>query len=188
MRFNFPVILVPAICFSLLTSISNSSWGQDAEQKATTVSVFDKGELSVPAEFKKVQPKSRIIQHEFEVKSGDETARLTFMPAGGGVEPNIKRWKGQFSGGKAEDQKTEKLDLGEWEVHLVDVSGSFAERMGGGPFAGGKMVQREDYAMTGAIFVAPNGGLYFAKMVGPAEVIKANREKFVAMAKSIGDK
>ena len=36
------------------------------------------------------------------------------------------------------------------------------------------------------ILVDPNGRKYFVKMIGPAEVVKKNREPFVKMIKSIG--
>ncbi|MGB1926478.1 MAG: hypothetical protein ACPHL6_08100 [Rubripirellula sp.] len=159
------------------------------EEKSVSVDVFGAGSLQVPASYKKVAPKSGIIEHEFQAKTGEgkegETARVTFMAAGGDVKANIQRWKGQFAGGKAEDQKVEQMKLGNWEVYLVDVSGSFAERMGGGPFAGGKVVNRENYAMAGAILVHPEGRKYFVKMIGPGEVVKANRKSFVSMIKSI---
>ena len=58
---------------------------------------------------------------------------------------------------------------------------------GGGPSFGGKTVQRENYAMAGAILVSQDGLMYFAKMIGPAEVVKGNREKFVKMIKSVGE-
>ena len=154
-----------------------------------SVDVFGAGTLDVPANFKKVQPKSRIIQHEFEAKAGEgdkaKKARVTMMAASGGVEANIKRWKGQFAGGDPDAQKTEEMKLGDWVAHIVDVSGSYAERMGGGPFAGGKVVQRKDYAMAGAILVHPQGRTFFVKMIGPMSVIKANRKSFVEMIKSI---
>ena len=107
------------------------------------------------------------------------------MAAGGDVAENIKRWKGQFAGGDAEAQKTEETKAGNWQIHLVDVSGAYQERMGGGPFAGGKVVTRDHYAMTGAILVHPEGRKYFVKMIGPDDVVKANREAFVEMIKSI---
>ena len=160
---------------------------QEQAAEPVKVDVLGKGKMSVPEAFKPTKPASGIIEHEFKVGEGDDTARLTMMRAGGGIDANIKRWKGQFSGGAAEDQKTEKMKAGPFEVHLVDVSGKYAERMGGGPFFGGKVVQRENYAMAGAILASPDGATYFVKMIGPAEVVKSNREKFVDMIKSVGN-
>ncbi|NND96354.1 MAG: hypothetical protein HKN47_03375 [Pirellulaceae bacterium] len=158
-------------------------------EKTETISVFSAATMEVPPAFKRAEAKSRIIEHEFQAKAGDgddaQTARVTMMAAGGDVDANIKRWQGQFAGGDPEQQKTEAMKIGDWQVHLVDVNGSFAERMGGGPFAGGKVVERKDYAMTGAILVHPEGRKYFVKMIGPAAVVKANREAFVKMIKSI---
>ena len=132
-----------------------------------------------------------ILEHEFQAKAGDgddaATARLTMMGAGGDVAANIQRWKGQFVGGDPAKQKVEEMKLGDWKVHLVDVSGSYAERTGGGPFAGGKVVNRKDYAMAGAILVHPEGRKYFLKLIGPGKVVKANREAFVKMIKSLDD-
>jgi len=154
-----------------------------------SVSVFGEANLSVPSEFKRVEPKSRIIAHEFEAGAGGgeaaPTARVTMMAAGGDVAANIQRWEGQFAGGEKGAQKTEEMKLGPWNVYIVDVSGNYAERMGGGPFAGGKVVNRENYAMTGAILVHPSGRKFFVKMIGPREVVAANRKAFVEMIKSI---
>ena len=169
-------------------TVSHSCLG---DEKPVSVDVFGAGNLTVPVAFKKVAPKSSIIEHEFQAKTGEgkegETARVTFMAAGGDVKANIQRWKGQFAGGDAKDQKVEEMKLGNWQVYLVDVSGSFAERMGGGPFAGGKVINRENYAMAGAILVHPEGRKYFVKMIGPSAVVKANRKSFVSMIKSINE-
>lgn len=179
--------LAVALVLSAVIVAPSPVVAEDKTAEPVKVEVLGKGTMEVPAEFKPTKPASSIVEREFEVGEGDKTARLTMMPAGGGVERNIKRWKGQFSGGPEEEQKTEKMDVGPFEVHLVDVSGKYAERMGGGPFFGGKVVQREDYAMAGAIVVSPDGRMYFLKMIGPSEVVKANREKFVEMIKSAGN-
>lgn len=180
-----------ALIGMLMLAISVSPTRADDEAaKPESLNVFG-ATMEVPTDFARAEKKSRIIEHEFQAKVGEgeeaKTARVTFMAAGGDVAANISRWKGQFAGGKAEDQKTEEMKLGEWQVHIVDVSGSYAERMGGGPFAGGKVVQRKDYAMAGAILVHPTGRKYFVKMIGPAEVVKANRKAFVAMIKTINN-
>ncbi len=150
-----------------------------------TISVFGDADLTIPDGWETTAPQSSIIEHEFLAKTGEAEdapqARITMMAAGGDVKANIDRWKGQFAGGNAADQKTEELKIGNWTVHIADLSGSFSERMGGGPFAGGKMIQREGYAMTGVILEHPAGKKYFIKVTGPMDVVKANRSKVVAM-------
>lgn len=186
MRSKILVLSMLTTAFVFLTGTVASA---DEGAKKETISVFGEANLSVPGAFKRVNPKSRIIAHEFQAKAGEgddaATARITLMAAGGDVAANIKRWNDQFTGGDKDAQKAEEIKLGNWSVHIVDVNGSYAERTGGGPFAGGKVVNREDYAMTGAILIHPTGRKYFVKMIGPATVVKANRDAFVKMIKSI---
>lgn len=151
-----------------------------------TVSIFGEKELSVPASWKRTRPQSSIIEHEFVIKADDAaedapSARITLMAAGGDVKANIDRWKAQFTGGAAAAQKSEEKKIGEWTVHMVDLSGNFKETMGGGPFAGGKVVERQNYAMVGSILVDPKGRKYFIKMTGPAKLVQANRDSVVGM-------
>jgi hypothetical protein len=186
-------VLICALLCTTSFNVSRASADEAVANKPVFVDVFNSGKMEVPAEFKQVPPKSRIVQHEFQASVGDgekkETARVTMMVSGGGVKANVRRWKGQFAGGDKQANKTEELKVGQWTVHIVDLNGSFGERMGGGPVAGGKVVQRENYSMCGAIIIAPDakpdGPAYFVKMIGPATVIKANRERMVAMVKSL---
>ena len=179
------------ICLATITMATFTFADNPDATKAKTesIDIFGAGKIEVPAAFKRTKVKSRIIEHEFQAKEGEgdnaKTARVTMMAAGGDVAANIKRWKGQFSGGDAEKQKSEEMKLGDWTVHIVDVNGSYSERMGGGPFAGGKTVERKDYAMAGAIMVHPEGRKFFVKMIGPSVVVKENRKAFVEMIKSI---
>ncbi|WP_153557179.1 hypothetical protein [Roseimaritima sediminicola] len=149
-----------------------------------TIEVFDVGTITTPGQWKSVRPKVNIIQHEFAAtsKEVDVPARVTMMAASGSVDANIDRWKGQFSiaGEDAVKQETKKLDG--VTLHLVELDGTYSERMGG-PFAGGRVVKREDYAMNGAILVDEKGRKFFIKMIGPAKVVKANREAFAKMVK-----
>ena len=171
-----------AVCLAI--QVASFAAAQDAPAP-TSVRVFDEATLTVPSSFKKSAAKSPIIEHEFVVGEGDKTARVTMMGASGGVDANITRWKGQFSGGKADDQKTEQFDVGPWKAHLVELSGTFKDSMGGGPFFGGKTVERPDYAMLGAILVHPQGRTYFIKMTGPQDVVGPNRDAFVEMVKGL---
>ena len=53
---------------SLNTVQGQDVQGQNAKQ---SVNVFGEGKITVPADFKRVEPKSRIIQHEFQAKAGE---------------------------------------------------------------------------------------------------------------------
>lgn len=168
---------------------------------STKIEVFDAGTLVVPAEFKKAKKANNIIDHEFAVSIGEgddaPTARVTMMPASGGVKANIDRWIGQFSGVAKKVQPTEETASGKWNVYVVEISGEYAERMGGGPFAGGRIVKQSDYAMMGAVLIEPerespeqpesaNRREYFVKMIGPKSVIDAHGKAFKKMVNSVG--
>lgn len=154
---------------------------------ATTVKVFDAGSIVVPSQFLRVKPQSKIVQHEFQVSSDDseKIARITMMAAGGDIDANINRWKGQFSGGDEKSGTIQTKEVGEITVHLVDINGTFADSMGGGPFSGGRKVQRKDHAMTGAILQTKEGRKFFVKLVGPKGIVDANRKAFGEMIESI---
>jgi hypothetical protein len=187
MRHSFSIGFCSLLCLIAVRCVAADAATE--EKKAENITFFKTGSIEVPAEFKRVPPKSRIVEHEFQASVGEgddaQTARVYMMPSGGGVEPNIKRWYSQFSNGDKEAQKSTEMKLGGWKVHIVDASGDFQERMGGGPFAGGKVVTRTNHAMTGAIFVNPEGRMYFAKLIGPAKVVKKHRQAFLDMVKSI---
>jgi hypothetical protein len=185
-RFQIGMIVLSAVALCSARGLADDSAN---EKPAEEIGIFGTATMKVPAAFKRTAAANRLIEHEFQAQAGEgkdaKTARVTMMAAGGDVAANIARWKGQFSGGDADAQKTEEMKVGKWQVHLVDVAGTYAESMGGGPFAPGRKIQRDDYAMAGAILVGADGRKYFIKMIGPAQVVKKNRESFVKMIKSI---
>ncbi|QDV68898.1 hypothetical protein Poly24_26110 [Rosistilla carotiformis] len=164
--------------------ICSSSFAEKVEALGGAVT------LETPEGWKAVPPRSRIVEKEYAIsKEGvEQAARVTMMPAGGDITANIDRWIAQFTapdGGSAKaTAKQEKLDVAGNEVHLIELQGTFKESMGGGPFAPGKTVKREDYEMLGAIIVN-DGRKYFIKVTGPAEIVGENKEAFKSMLKSI---
>ncbi|MCA9176701.1 MAG: hypothetical protein KDB14_19570 [Planctomycetales bacterium] len=142
--------------------------------------------LPAPASWERKQPRTRIVEHEFAAKGpeGTSPARITLMGAGGGVEANIDRWVGQFrqkDGSSSRDKtKVERAKVGDTEVHVVDISGVYQDSPGG-PFAGGRVIPREDYRMLAAIIVTPKSGHYFIKMIGEADTVEANAKAFREM-------
>ncbi len=174
-------------------SCSTAGFAQRAatDKAPATIDVLGEGTLVVPEAFRQGQPRSRIVQAEFVASAGEgddkATARVYGMASGGGVEPNVRRWKDQFTDSPEGAFQRESMTVGDWKIEIVDHAGSFKDSMGGGPFAPGKTVIRDDHAMTGAILENKAGRLFFLKMIGPADVVKANRKDFIKMIKTIGD-
>lgn len=165
---------------------------QAAEEESHKIELAEgKMRLTAPETWQREQPKTRIVDHEFSIPKaeGDEAdGRMTVMGAGGSVEQNIDRWIGQFrqpDGSETrEHTKTETVKVGDHEVILVDISGTYSD-MPGGPFAGGRPVLREDYRMLAAIVRGEGLGQYFFKFYGPKKTVEANAEAFRKMVESL---
>lgn len=180
------LMLLAAVCVPTLRA-------EDGPQP-TAIELAGGGiKMMAPKEWKKGKPKSSMLQYEFsapvDAKDDDPSARITIMAAGGGVEANIDRWYGQFvqpDGKSTKDaSKLEEFDADGQTVHFVDIPGTFSESMGGGPFAPGKVVKREDYRMLGAIVVTKDKGMHFIKMTGPNKVVEELSEGFKKMLKEL---
>jgi hypothetical protein len=167
------------LAFSLASLVS-----LHAEQVKFTVSAFS---FTAPDGWKQVEPKSAMRKAQLEVPGaeGGKTAEVTFFFFGGGqggdVKANVQRWVGQFSGG-SDVQKVEEQDMNGVKVTLVSTEGT----MKASPFAG----IPEDMpgsALQGAILEHADGPV-FIKMTGPADLVKASKEKFLSLVKSATEK
>lgn len=164
---------------------------QEAATEALGFTIADGGmSLEAPAGWKRVQPKSGIVETEFAIpgKEGEQPGRMTVMGAGGSVQANIDRWYGQFTqpdGGSTKDKATtKKLEIAGATVTIVDVAGTYKDTPGG-PFAGGKTIERPGYRMLAAIVEVPDRGNYFLKFYGPAAVVAAHAEGFRGMIEGL---
>ncbi|MEX2138722.1 MAG: hypothetical protein WD894_05635 [Pirellulales bacterium] len=184
-------ILSCAATFALLTLSATAAQPADKERAIT----LGEGKLTLeaPEKWVRKEPRTRIVEHEFAVegKKGQDAGRVTVMAAGGSIEDNINRWIGQF---KKPDAKTksrqhvEKRKVAGLEVEIVDLAGTYRD-MPGGPRAGGKAIDRENYRMLGAIIPGgPSIGNYFIKFYGPAELVKENEKAFHTMIESLSKK
>ena len=146
--------------------------------------------LEAPAGWQRVQPKSSMIETEFAIPAAkeDATGRMTVMGAGGSIEANIDRWYGQFSqpdGSATKDKAaTKKLKVAGCDVTLVDIPGTFKD-MPGGPFAGGKTIERPEWRMLAAIVETPGRGNYFLKFTGPAATVADEADAFRKMVEGL---
>ena len=166
-----------------LFTLSSSAVSDDGQEIKLSGGKFT---MSGPKGWTKKTPKVNIIEAEFaipKVEGDSADGRLTVMASGGGVKANVDRWKGQFS--KTEKSKVEKTKAGGFEVHMVDISGTFKESRGG-PFAPATM--RKGYRMIGAIIVMEDGPDYFAKLYGPQKTIEKNAKAFAEFVKTFKKK
>jgi hypothetical protein len=138
--------------------------------------------FTAPETWQRKAPQSSFIQAEFalpKAEGDDADGRLTVSSAGGSIEANIERWKGQFT--KLENSHQEKIESAGVEATLVNLSGEFNDQRG--PFA--PAVSRPNYRMIAAII--PLGEQpYFVKATGPQKTLEAHAEaieQFVASAK-----
>ena len=155
------------------------------ESKGAQVRIADGGlQLTAPESWKSQKPRSRIVAHEFSIPAaaGDKSdGRLTIMGAGGSIEANIERWKGQFQ--PSEDAKVTEKRIAQQKVSLVDISGTYRESVG--PPIARKFVERPEYRMLAAIVQTERRGNYFIKLYGPAQTIAASEKQFNEFVESL---
>lgn len=138
--------------------------------------------LSAPETWVRKPPRSEFVSAEFALPraEGDSAdGRLTVSTAGGSIEANIARWRGQF-GDKAKSDSQEELSIAGTTVTVVDLSGTYNDQPR--PFAPG--VQREGYRMLAAI-IPVGERLHFVKAYGPENTVALHAESFRDFLQSI---
>ena len=173
------------LCLSLVCAAASvtPAWAQEEAKQAQTITLGDGAlEMTVPEGWKAVRPRVGIIEHEMSIpaKEGDDSpGRLTIMGAGGSIEANIDRWRGQFS--KLESDEVKKEKIAGQEVHFIEFSGDFRDQAG--PFA--PAVEKKGYTVLAAIIVTEKRGNYFLKFYGPKGTIEENKKKFEKMVQDM---
>jgi hypothetical protein len=145
---------------------------------------------SVPDAWVAETPKSEMRQLQFKVPAsgaeggdGAEFVVYFFGPGQGGtLEANIERWQSQFQGpdGTPVEPTVTRIDTETIPATLVELRGSYGRSVGMGP---GDDVQTDRMLLAGVI-ETPQGNL-FPQMHGPAELVAAQREGFIAFVKGI---
>lgn len=141
--------------------------------------------LTAPAGWRQVKSSSSFVAAEFALsraEGDDADGRLTISTAGGTMEANIDRWKGQFDA-QAKQAPQEEIDVAGMKVTLVDLSGDFSDQRG--PFA--PAVERPGYRMIAAI-VPVEGQLHFIKATGPEKTIAAHADEIHEFVRTVKHK
>ncbi len=135
------------------------------------------------------RPSNPMRAAEYGVRdSADAELTVFHFPSGegggGDVQSNITRWVGQFTqpDGRpsAEVAQIAHREVNGMRVTTVDVTGTFAGRMGMG--AGG--APRESWRMLGAIVEGPEGHVFF-KLIGPEAGVGDAADAFEGLVASI---
>lgn len=187
--------IIPALLTATMVLLSSIAVAQEKEAESKVKVLKARGGLltfEVPATWKTKPKRSSMLEFEFSApaaaKADEPTARITMMASGGSIKANIDRWIGQFKqpdGGSTRDRaKITEFKADGLTVHWADITGTFEESMGGGPFAPGKKVTRNDHRMIGAIVIAGRVQ-YFVKMTGPAKVCEKLSEDFKKMIEGL---
>ena len=180
-----------ALVVALVAAAAPVQAWQDGDD-ALSYTIAEEGfSLAAPEGWKRVQPKSSIVETEFSIPSegeGLQPGRMTVMGAGGSVQANVDRWYGQFAQPDGSDTKskatTKKVKLAGCDVTIVDITGTYKDAPAG-PFAGGKAVDRPDYRMLAAIVETPDRGNYFLKFYGPGKTVAKYADGFRAMVEGL---
>ncbi len=121
----------------------------------------------------------RKATYRIPAAAGDpEDTQLTVTTAGGTVDANIERWKGQF---KYPELKRSNLDSHGVKITFVELRGAYLEGMGaaGNPKPG--------QVLLGAI-AETQPDLTFFKMTGPEKSVDAAKADFFHLASTIRPK
>lgn len=172
-------ILVVALLFTVV--LGDPVRGEDAPAKKVKVGDIT---LVVPATWKQQPPanKLRLAQFEIPATGNDkEPAELSVFNfgAGGTVEQQVERWKGQFLPENREfSQEQGKIELGQYV--LVDLAGTYKK-------PSGPPILAKTTPMPGAemlvAMISTEQGTYFLKLVGLKATVSAAAADF---RKSIG--
>jgi hypothetical protein len=128
----------------------------------------------VPAAWERMENPSPMRKATYKIPraAGDkEDGDMSVSQAGGGLDANVKRWEQQFTD-RAGETKTETKKVGDLEVTIVEVKGTFASGMPGMPAGEPK----KSWALLGAIVNTKTP--YFFKLTGPEKTVTGARADF----------
>ena len=165
---------VPGVNLSGPATTSSNTSSETAKQVGPFEKKFDGITFSIPDGWREVDPapgQGGFIDARFLVPSGDVELELTMSSIGGGLEPNVARWMGQFDLKTGESPGIETISAGTVEGRWLALFGTFKGRSSGrpGPHA--------DWGMLGVgIPMQPRD--FYLKLNGPADAVKAVEDAF----------
>jgi hypothetical protein len=154
---------------------------------------LDKLTSKTPATWKSQPPSNNFRAYQFTIpkaKGDGEDAELVVFHfgagGGGGVQDNLKRWKGAFDaeGGKSIDDvsKVETFKVGKADLTYLDVKGTFLSK--NPPFDPNAKTTRKANFRRLSVFFDCDNGPYFITLTGPAATVEATKSEFDSWLKN----
>ena len=128
----------------------------------------------------------RLATYLVTAAKGDEKAQCGvyyFGPGqGGGVEPNLQRWMGEFQ--PLEKHDIQRLTPGGITVTRIVARGTYVAHSMRGPE---EPSEKKSWSLMGAVVEGPQGDLFF-KLIGPSAIVDAAAADFDRMLGSMKKK
>jgi hypothetical protein len=150
---------------------SNNTQAENGSNQGPAAVELDAIRLTAPAAWTRKANDSSFVVAEFSLPRADGDSadgRMTISTAGGSVEANIDRWKGQFKP-QPKSITQENVDIAGLKATIVELSGDFNDQRG--PFGPGEL--RPNYGMIAAV-IPVGGQLHFIKATGPQKTIASH--------------
>jgi hypothetical protein len=129
------------------------------------------------------KPANRMRKAQFKLPHAENDTfdgELTVIPAFGGMEANLQRWKQQFK--EAPEPLITKRKVAGMEVVIVQLDGTYMYKAR--PMDPNEAGQaRPDYRVLAAVVQAPGGQVFF-KSFGPRSTMEKWQEAFTDMVES----
>ncbi|MBX7105430.1 MAG: hypothetical protein K1X57_15200 [Gemmataceae bacterium] len=166
-----------------MAAIVTTAFCAGAIPAADVVVDLDGLKSKAPAAWKEQKSTSSMRKAQFKIDraEGDsEDAEVIVFyfgkGQGGGVEENLKRWKGQFKAPAGDQAKTEKFKVGDVQVTYLDIQGVFLSK--NPPFdPNAKTIEKPNFRALNAVFASANGP-YFIRLAGPDKTVSAQKKAF----------
>ena len=139
--------------------------------------------VKAPEGWLRQKPANRMRKAQFKLPHAENDTfdgELTVIPAFGGMDANLQRWKQQFK--EVPEPLINKREVSGMEVSIVQLDGTYLYKAR--PMDPAETVQpRPDYRVLAAVVQAPGGQVFF-KSFGPRATMEKWQEAFTDMVDS----
>jgi hypothetical protein len=139
-------------------------------------------QTTVPAGWTPRTPSSSMRLAEYTTAGADVVVYFFGKGQGGAVEPNLARWRAQFStpDGSKVPEKITRDSTGTFPITIAEYTGTYARGIGAGDASQAKPNQ----TLVAAIVETPQGTI-FVQLFGPAAEVAKQRDAAVRFVKGL---